>query len=234
MERANDMVVALATPPLPDLYEAICAQTRAREAASLGQMLEDDFIAAWQKAEEGGLDPGDRRAVVRCFGSLIDGLANVMRDIAVIACEYHGQEYNRFLDAKSRERTATTLQRISANYRVLYHCLPKSPLARIPDERWTNLRAGLEIRNRVVHPEKPADLEVRDADLALVQTTGMAFVQDFRSFVQWQGQRQQRLGWEAAGGARRRDIPKTGRNAKCPCGSQRKYKNCCAAAQWAA
>ena len=63
--------------------------------------------------------------------------------------------------------------------------------------------------------------------------TGVAFMEDFQIFAQWQGQRQQKLGWQAPG-QRIRQIPKTGRNEKCPCGSQRKYKNCCAAAELAA
>lgn len=233
MVALKDSIVPLAALDQPRVEESLLARARNASALELYQIIRGDFGDALLQNVQSGSAPSARRALIRCFGSFIDGLSFAMRTVAVNACEFHGKDYNRFLHAKSQERGLPAYNRIFNSYRIVQLCLPRSPLAQVTDQRWDNLHTCLEIRNRVVHPECPADLGVSDTELQLIAQTGSEFMSDFQIFAQWQGQRQQRLGWEAPG-QRRRDIPKTGRNEKCPCGSQRKYKNCCAAAQYAA
>lgn len=225
------MPLALA-PPQPDIDESMLAKARTRDAVEVCQTLRRDFLEAMNALIAKDAEPGcARRNVVRCFGSLIEGLTEAMRTVAVVTCEFHGKDYNRFLQAKSIERGAANHTKIYHSYRIIHEALPKSPLARVPDERWDKLHACLEIRNRVVHPRAPADLELSDQDLMLIGNTATEFVRDFDIFAQWHFQKQQKLGWERTG-IRRREFRKIGRNEKCPCGSQRKYKDCCAAAQY--
>ena len=232
-------MVALQTSPHAEtvdrdrIAESTFAQLRNRDAVQLAMILREDFVAALKALIADAESGAARRAVVRCFGSLIEALADAMRTVAVVTCEFHGKNYNRFVNAKSTERTAANHTRIYHSYRIIHEALPKSPLARVPDQRWDDLHKCLEIRNRVVHPDCVADLEVSDEDLKLITELGAEFARDFDTFAQWHFQKQQKLGWEATG-HRQRIVPKVGRNEKCPCGSQRKYKNCCAAAQWAA
>lgn len=228
-----DLIVAQA-PPQPAIDDSLLAQARTRDVVALCQILRCDFAAAMSAFTEPGAEHSVAgRNIVRCFGSLIEALSDAMRIVAVTVCEFHGKNYNRFLNAKSTDRGLANFNRIYHSYRIICEALPKSPLARVPDERWDNLHTCLDIRNRIVHPHSSTDLELTPNELMLVAQVAIDFCHDFDVFAQWHGQKQQKLGWEA-GGLRKREIPKIGRNEKCPCGSQRKYKNCCAAAQWAA
>lgn len=138
-----------------------------------------------------------------------------------------------FLQGKVEERGITTHYRISTTYRLLGEFLPRSPLAATPDALWDDLQAALEIRNRVVHPKRMRDLEVKGEEAMLVAATGDEFCGHLNQFVQWLVQKEQKLVWEHMA-ERRRLYPKIGRNEKCPCGSELKYKDCCIAATIAA
>lgn len=232
MLASPELIVAKAAPA-PAFGEAALAKARACDAVVLCQTLRNDFGFALHLLTTHEGCPAARRNVVRCFGSLVEGLSDSMRTLAVLSCEFHGKDYNRFLNAKSTERGAAYQNRIYHSYRIIHEALPKSPLARVPDERWDKLHSCLTIRHRVVHPHCAADLEVTDAEIMLIGDVALEFVRDFDVFAQWHSQKQQKLGWEASG-QRKREFRKIGRNETCPCGSQRKYKDCCIAAQWAA
>lgn len=202
-------------------------------ACTLANALKEDFRESLVRMNERGCLPVDRRAVVRCFGSLIDGYAHVMRLAAIGVCELFDEPLNPFLQEKSHDRTLSTHHRIYTIYRLLADFLPRSPFAHCPDRRWNDLRAALEIRNRIVHPQQLSDLELSDDEMSLIMEVGFAFYQDHMQFVHWFAHKEQQLLWQLPMN-RKRSLPKTGRNEKCPCGSERKYKNCCAAAQYAA
>ncbi|MDQ6808316.1 MAG: SEC-C metal-binding domain-containing protein [Verrucomicrobiota bacterium] len=212
---------------------ALINHARACDSIGLCNTLKDDFIHALNEMVKSGTAPAERRAVVRCFGSLIEGLASAMTTIAVDTCEFHRTDFNRFLHAKTNERGLATYNRIFASYTVVREFLPHSPLGHVPGKRWDALHRAMEIRNRILHPKASCDLELTNQEMTIIAHTGGQFARDFAVFLEWSSQKQQRLIWEGMA-QRRRLLPKTGRNDKCPCGSQRKYKNCCAAAQYAA
>src|SRR4051812_48596176 len=108
-------------------------------AATLANTLKEDFRDSIKRMNEHGLLPLDRRAVVRCFGSLIEGYAHVMRLAAIGVCELFDQELNPFLQDKSYERNLSTHTRIYTIYRLLANFLPRSPFARVADRRWSDL-----------------------------------------------------------------------------------------------
>ena len=189
--------------------------------------LKEDFREAICRMRENELNPADRRNVVRCFGSLIDALTAMMRSAAIAICKVFDEPLNPFLQDKTAERHLGRHQRIYSIYRLLANFLPKSPLAHVADARWEELRAALEIRNRVVHPARTSDLDLSNEEMELVMQTGLNFFNDYKQFIQWFSQKEQKMLWELPG-KRKRYLPKTGRNEPCPCGSTRKYKNCCA------
>lgn len=75
-----------------------------------------------------------------------------------------------------------------------------------------------------------ADLDLSDAEMRVVVQTGQDFYLDFTKFVQWFGQKEQKMLLDLPG-TRKRYLKKIGRNEPCPCGSGRKFKNCCGASQ---
>src|SRR4051794_39368988 len=215
MFEAANLLVPLAAADQPAIDDSMLAKAKVVAAVELCNVLRSDFAVTLRHLIESGAAPAARRNLVRCFGSLTEGLADAMRSIAVVACEFHGKNYNRFLNAKSVERNIATQNRIESAYRVVHEALPKSPLARVPDQRWDDLHRCLELRNRVTHPRSAAELEITGEELELLTRTAGEFTHDFSVFVQCHAQKQQKLGWEA-GGQRVRDIPKVGRNEKCP------------------
>ncbi len=192
----------------------------------LCDVLKEDFRDALTRVADRGVQPGDCRAVVRCFGSLIDALSANMRKAAIEVCTAFGEPLNPFLQDKTAERHLSTHQRIYSIYRLIADFLPQSPLAHLPDSRWDELHRALEIRNRIVHPTCTADLELTKREVAAVVSAGLNFYGDHCRFVQWFSQKEQKMLWDLPG-TRRRFIEKTGRNEPCPCGSKRKYKHCC-------
>jgi hypothetical protein len=195
-------------------------------SGTLCETLNEDFCETMNRMVEHGSKPSDRRDVVRCFGSLLDGLTASMRFAAVALCKVFDEPLNPFLTDKTAERGLSTHQRIRSIYRLLAGFLPKSPLARLSDARWDQLHWALDIRNRVVHPSVPADLDLSNDEMNLVMQTGLDFYSDFTQFIQWFSQKEQQMLWELPG-TRQRYLKKIGRNEPCPCGSGRKYKNCC-------
>ena len=186
--------------------------------------------AARRCLDEYGDTPYDRRAVVRCFGSYIDGLAVAMREYSFSLSELFHEPTNRFLRDKSEERGTTGYQRIYTSYRFIAGFMPDSPMARIPDSRWDRLHRALEIRNRVMHPAAAEDMDVNEIGIELVLKLGEEFALDYRQFIEWFNQKQTRIIQALPGQQRRHLSPPQGRNDLCRCGSGRKYKHCCAAA----
>jgi hypothetical protein len=199
-------------------------------STALCNALKEDFRDAIERVIADQNSGPAQRAVVRCFGSLIDGLTRSMRFIAVDLCHVLDEPLNPFLQEKTGERHISTHQRIYSIYRLLADFLPKSPLAHLPDSRWDQLRRALEIRNRIVHPATLADLELTVPEMKTVMGAGQDFFSDYRQFIQWCMAKEQQMLWEIPG-TRKRWLKKIGRNEPCPCGSKRKYKNCCGVGQ---
>jgi hypothetical protein len=187
--------------------------------------VKEDFLDALKRWLD-QQSPAPARAVVRCYGSLIDALTATMRFAAISLCEVLDEPLNPFLQEKTAERHLSSHHRIYSIYRLIADFLPRSPLARVPDVRWDHLRRALEIRNRVVHPTTLTDLDLSSGEIRVVIGSGNDFYQDYKQFAQWWNQKEQQMLWEIPG-TRKRYLKKIGRNEPCPCGTKRKYKNCC-------
>jgi hypothetical protein len=203
------------------------ARQRNGAALELGRILKADFGAAVETLVQRGAQAPDRRALVRCFGSVIDGLVNVLCTIAEVACASAGRPHP-VLQEKSAEPGAAILHRICISYRTMSRCLPGSPLAKFQARRWEELKACLDIRNRVVHPETPSDLEISDSNIRLITEVARQFIHDFEALAQWQAKRSPTPASEGTSNRTRRNRKRGGlRHRKCSCGSGRKYKSCC-------
>ncbi len=220
--KANDFVLSR------DDWQRFGREYRAE--FDLCRILQTDYIAACEiLSYHAELPQAEARAMVHCFGSLIDGVSSAMRRVAIATCRLFHQPLNPFLQEKATERGTTTHHRIYTSYRLIGEFLPRSPLAALDDGFWDELHAGIEIRNRIVHPRSAADLELSLGDALLVTTLGDEFCDHVNKFLHWLMQKEQKLISGHLVEARRL-YPKIGRNEKCPCHSGRKYKNCCAAA----
>ncbi len=197
------------------------------------RILQSDYIAASALVYKSGLAQPKARAMIRCFGSLIDGLTGSMRSVAIATCRLFGRPLNPFLQDKVEERGINIYTRIYTSYRLIGEFLPRSPLAATSDALWDDLHATIEIRNRIVHSKCTQDLEVSPSDAMLVAATGDEFNRHVNQFAHWLVQKERKLVWEHVI-ERRRLYRKIGRNEQCPCASGRKYKNCCVAAAMAA
>jgi hypothetical protein len=197
-----------------------------RASSELCHAIKEDYRDALERFVADQANGFAQRALVRCFGSLIDGVTASMRFAAIALCEALGEPLNPFLQEKTAERHLSTHQRIYSIYRLVAQFVPRSPLSHLPDSRWDELRRALETRNRVVHPAITGDLDLTHQEMVLISHTAHSFYRDYRQFIQWFGQREQEMLWEIPG-TRKRFLKKIGRNEPCPCGSQRKYKNCC-------
>src|SRR5947209_7014251 len=122
-----------------------------------------------------------------------------MRSAAIGICKMFNEPLNPFLEEKSGERGLSTHQRIYSIYRLLATFLPKSPLARVSDDRWDKLRSALDIRNRVVHPSALSDLDLTNEEMKLVMQTGLDFYNDFGQFIQWFSQKGRKCCWNCLG-----------------------------------
>lgn len=187
----------------------------------------DSYFCAQLEAQVEG------RALVRSFGSLLDGVTNAMRRIAVSTGKLFRRPLNHFLEEKADERGLNSYQRIFTSYRLIGELLPRSPLAETTDGFWDELHYVIEIRNRIVHPRCARDLEVTHEEARRVAKMGNNLCAHGNQFAQWLLQKEQKLVWEHLA-ERRQLYPKIGRNDRCPCGSGKKYKDCCILAAWAA
>lgn len=197
------------------------------------RILQGDYLASFNAFFESGMEGAEARAMVRCFGSLIDGLTGSMRTITIATCRLFRKPLNPFLQEKAEERRITTYQRIYTTYRLLSEFLPKSPMASTDDGLWDDLRKAIEIRNRIVHPKSVQDLEVSHTEGMLVAETGSEFSGHLNKFAHWLMLKEERLISEHML-VRQRLYPKVERNDPCPCGSGTKYKRCCERAARAA
>lgn len=227
MVALREIFESLAPLEHPRADKSTRALQRNRGALELGGLLKADFAEALEVLTNGPGEPANRRALVRCFGSLIDGLANAFLTIADVVRQSHKPDPVR--QERPEDLSTSVLLRIGSSYRILCRCLPKSPLGSLSGTRRDALKACVEIRNRVVHPDTPADLEVTDANLRLITDVARRFIHDFETFARWQATSLPTLGSERFATARRKRHRAGRRFRKCPCGSDRKYKNCCAA-----
>ncbi len=209
--------------PDPEAFKAFAEKVAAANRMSL--VLGSDFTETCQ-ALLGDGNESKRRAIVRCFGSLVDGYAAVMKNTALSICELWGRHLNPFLKDKSQERGISSIYRIVTSYKLISEFLPTSPLTRLDNERTRRLSAAIALRNRIVHPESIEDLSVSFEELGPLIETANGFTNDFTAFCHWSSEEQQAMLW-ATGKQRVRITNKIGRNDPCPCNSGKKYKHCC-------
>jgi hypothetical protein len=94
------------------------------------RMLQIDYIAAYHTYFDTDSEAQtEGRALIRCFGSLLEGLTASMRNIAVAAGNLFRRPLNPFLQEKVEERGINAYQRIYTSYRLIGEFLPRSPLA---------------------------------------------------------------------------------------------------------
>jgi hypothetical protein len=217
--------VPMPDPKLPTLEAFNAFVKGAKERQAFENVIRQDFIQAC-KDLTANPSPYASRNVVRCFGSLVDGLANTMMEVAVDCCNVWNRPLNPFLHAKANGRETSLLYRIQTAYRLISEFLPDSPLARVGDERWNALQTSLALRNRVTHPATIAGLEVGEGELVILMNTATAFLQDLAAFCYWSTQAEQEMFNRTV---RRRIVfaPSAGRNDPCPCGKLKKFKYCC-------
>lgn len=196
----------------------------------LSNAITNDFHAALSDADQSGMVPHHRRNIVRCFGALIDGYAASMRSAAVELCRLFDRPLNVFLQQKAADRSLSTQYRLESLYRLIAGFLPQSPFAHVPDKRWRDLHTALEVRNRVVHPEKLSHLDLTNGQVSLICELALAFDSDFRKFVHWFSQLEQKLLWQLPV-QRKRFARKLQRNDLCVCCSGKKAKKCCGVAE---
>jgi hypothetical protein len=170
--------------------KATAARRRQSAAIELGRTLRADFDHAVTALRQFGAPDATRRALVRCFGSLIDGLANAIGAMAESATNTSDRRHPPH--DKFAEPTDCILHRINISYRIIGRTFPASPLSNLHGRRWYDLKTCLEIRNRVVHPETPSDLEITDRNIRLLTEVAGDFISDFEALAQWQAERQAR------------------------------------------
>ena len=150
-------------------------------AKQLGEIAKADFDYA--KDELARNDSGyARRNLVRCFGSLLDVHAAILREVS---CEYGNvlqKPQNKFLREKSGARGTTASFRVKASYRLVAELMPESPFARVDAVRWERLHSALEVRNRVLHPNTVSGMTVSDKELHLILATTAEFLDDLEAF----------------------------------------------------
>lgn len=170
--------------------KATAARRRQSAAIELGRTLRADFDHAVTALRQPGAPDATRRALVRCFGSLVDGLANAIGAMAESATNTSARPHPPH--DKFAEPTDCILHRINISYRIIARTLPASPLSNLHGRRWDDLKTSLDIRNRVVHPQAPSDLEITDRNIRLLTEVAGDFISDFERLAQWQAERQSR------------------------------------------
>jgi hypothetical protein len=165
--------------PIRDPWLQLVATTHA--ALKLGQVAKADFYHA--KEDLANNDCGyTRRNLVRCFGSLLDVLAAILREVSCEMGDVFEKPQNRFLREKSGARGTTASFRVKASYRLVAQMMPESPFARVDPSRWERLHCALEVRNRVLHPDTVSGMSVSDGELRLIVTTAAEFLDDLDAF----------------------------------------------------
>lgn len=204
---------------------AVPPPSAGRDAIALGHMLKADFELAVATLASAEAPPAHRRALVRCFGSLLDGLANALRHIAETGCR---RECGPRPDLQTADPTSPVLQRIGLSYRIIARSL-RSPLRSLDGKRWDDLHAAVEIRNRVAHPQATCDLGISRNNVALITEVARHLIRDFETLAQWQSAQPSRAVTSAPATPGRRPRRKRSgiRYRLCACGSGRKARNCC-------
>jgi hypothetical protein len=190
----------------PRVDQSTGARSQDCTAIELGQILKADFELAVATLALGEDQAAHRRALVRCFGSLLDGLANALRYVAETACS---RESRQLRDLRvGADARVPVLQRIDVSYRVIVRGLSGSPLTSLGGKRWEDLRAAVEIRNRVAHPQTPCDLGITGSNVGVIIQVAQQLISDFETLARWQSRRQPHLMVPAAA------TPRPGRKRK--------------------
>src|SRR5262245_37491567 len=143
-------------------------------AMQLGEIAKADFDHA--KEELSRNDSGyARRNLVRCFGSLLDVLAAILREVSRELGDTLERPQNRFLREKSGARGTTASFRVKSSYRLVAELMPESPFARVDADRWERLHSALEVRNHVLHPNTVSGMTVSDREMRLIVATAAEF-----------------------------------------------------------
>jgi hypothetical protein len=197
---------------------------RTQEALELGKMAVADFKQA--KDDLARKECGyARRNVVRCFGSLVDVLAAILRDVSFEMGEGLGKPRNHFLRDKSGGRGTTASFRVKASYRLVAELVPQSVFARIDPVRWEQLHHAFEVRNRVLHPNSMAGMKVSDMELRLILATAAEFLNDLEEFFRLCQLHSQNL-YQLTNDQRVRVIAKIRLKDTGHCSSRREFEHC--------
>jgi hypothetical protein len=197
---------------------------RTQAALKLGEVAMADFNQA--KDDLARNDCGyARRNVVRCFGSLLDVLAAILRDVSCEMGDGSERPRNQFLREKSGGRGTTASFRVKASYRLVAEMLPQSIFARIEPVRWERLHVALEVRNRVLHPNSLSGMAVSDAELRLILATAAEFLRDLEEFFGLCQLHSQNL-FQSTSDQRVRVIAKIRMKDASPCQAGRAFEHC--------
>jgi hypothetical protein len=146
---------------------------RVRRLAEFGELLVSEVIAA-QEAAERDPSPTTRRLYARAVFTLIDGRSNEMRSYAL------SEQKERDIGLSSRDRRILEGQERkpwSARFLTIMTAftlaLQVNHVIDLGSREWADFEAAVAIRNRLVHPEQPADLNVSQEDFELVQSVSL-------------------------------------------------------------
>jgi hypothetical protein len=142
---------------------------RLRRLVEFGELLLGEVITA-QEAAERDPSPATRRLYVRAVFTLIDGRSNEMRNYALSEQKERdiglSSRDRRILEGQERKPWSARFLTIVTAFALALGVKHGIDLA---SREWADFEAAVGIRNRLVHPEQPADLRVSREDLELVQ-----------------------------------------------------------------
>ena len=161
------------------------------------RVFQDDFEICVQTHHEHEIQFW-RRAFVRTVFAFIEGTTASMKRIA--ADSYH-QPDARFslaelalvaeeayeLNDKGEAVTLPAKIPVTKNIRFAFNVFARTYSInyqlKVDDNRWADLKAGLKVRDRLMHPKRVEDLVVSDEDLALVRSAAYWFLDNIKACV---------------------------------------------------
>jgi hypothetical protein len=148
----------------------------------LGSVAQADFEQARQDLAH--QDCGyTRRNFVRCFGSLLDALTTIFRDVSEGLADALDRPRNGFLSEKSRARGTTSTFRVRATFRLVAGVTRQPAFTQLDLARWERLHSAVEVRNRILHPDATSSLAVPEAELRLIDTVAAEFIADLEELI---------------------------------------------------
>jgi hypothetical protein len=152
--------------------------------------LEEDMNFAVKRLQSEGTNPFWRRTVIRCFFPTIEALLWHMKQIAPKLALITGVTLNdeELANAKGKEwvmtskgkveRTLKFRENVKASF-ALFAKLHGMPVTIKFDSEFDAFCATYNLRNRLMHPRKPSDLDVSDSQMATAQVGVAWFVQSY-------------------------------------------------------